>query len=230
MRAASRVIRWFSSWFSRRRAVEGSPCAVFHTVSAEVTDQGRTARASQHRKGAGSRSNSPMALPRRRLPPAWNAGWQVSCGMPRGTQVGLCHAACSCRRRTGNGSARSRASSCASRSAGPMRQASSAALSAARSIPDPMNTSSCRRSPNGSAHCAARSSRADCAVGQRNCGMAAHQMPSGLTVESAPASENSATQSGHVASQKCPLARITPGSGPFSTACTAAGSKDRRAR
>ena len=43
-------------------------------------------------------------------------------------------------------------------------------------------------------------------------------MPSGDTLDNAPASENSATHSGRVAIQKCPLARITPGISPLSTA------------
>ena len=46
----------------------------------------------------------------------------------------------------------------------------------------------------------------------------------------APASENSATQSGRVAIQKWPLARITPGRSPFSTFRIFSGSNGRRAR
>ena len=108
--------------------------------------------------------------------------------------------------------------------------ASSRAVSAAWSSPAPMNTNSCRRSPQGSCQCRITSAIASGWPGQRSFGTLAHHRPNGLTVDSAPARLNSATQSGRVAIQKCPLARITPGRSPFNTSCTRTGSNGARAR
>ena len=58
----------------------------------------------------------------------------------------------------------------------------------------------------------------------------ADQRPSGLTVAAAPATLNSPTHFGRVANQKCPLARMTPGSGVSTNSANRSGSSGRRAR
>lgn len=103
-------------------------------------------------------------------------------------------------------------------------------MNASRSMPVPMKTSSWRRSPQTSLQTASSRSRNSGSFGQRRRGTADHQNPIAETRATAPAKEKSPTQSGRVASQKWPLARIRPGQVALTKALNRAGSNGRRAR
>ena len=82
---------------------------------------------------------------------AWTKSDEFRAAHARAPATARIPQAASARRHSGKGSGRSRNAPGSNPVSGPMSAPSSAAVIAARSIPEPMNTSSCRRSPNGSA-------------------------------------------------------------------------------